>query len=240
VVKELGVDNQAATKKLSRWADEGWLRRARRGLYIPVPLDAHNPETWAEDPLLVAEAVWSPCYFTGWTAANHWALTEQTFRTVVLKTSGRVRKSSVQLLDHEYLIAHIPPKTMAWGMKTEWRAEIRLKFADPARTVIDILDDPRLGGGIRHAAEILAAFLQDHDTNALIEDGDRLGNRAVFKRLGYLSEILRPEKSDLISACRERVSAGISVLDPSGPTSGRRVTKWGLLINTRVRPENPA
>src|SRR5438046_542557 len=72
LVTELGVDSQAATKKLSRWADEGWLRRARRGLYIPVPLDVRNPQTWAEDPLLIAEAVWSPCYFTGWTAANHW------------------------------------------------------------------------------------------------------------------------------------------------------------------------
>src|SRR5437773_178131 len=240
LVTELGVDSQAATKKLSRWADEGWLRRARRGLYIPVPLDVRNPQTWAEDPLLIAEAVWSPCYFTGWTAANHWALTEQTFRTTVLKTSGRVRRSSVQLLDHEYLVAHIQSKAMTWGLKTEWRDEIRLRFADPARTVIDILDDPPLGGGIRHGAEILTAFLRDHDANDLIGYGDRLGNRAVFKRLGYLVEVLRPEESHLISACRERVSAGISVLDPGGPASDRRATKWGLLVNTRVRPVDPA
>lgn len=240
VVKELSLDSQAAAKKLSRWTDEGWLRRARRGLYIPVPLDVRNPETWAEDPLLVAEAVWSPCYFAGWTAASHWALTEQTFRTTVVKTSGRVRKSIIHLLDHEYLVTHIPSKEMEWGLKTEWREEVRLKFAGPARTVIDILDDPRLGGGIRQAAEILGAFLREHDANALIEDGDRLGNRAVFKRLGYLVEVIRPEESRLISACRERVSAGISVLDPGGPTSGRRLTKWGLLVNTRVRLENPS
>lgn len=239
VVKELGIDSQAAAKKLSRWAAEGWLRRARRGLYIPVPIDATNPDQWAEDSLLVAEAVWSPCYFTGWTSASHWALTGQVFRTTVLKTSGRVRKSKVRLMDHEYLVAHIGSESIAWGLATEWRAEARLKFADPARTVIDILNDPRLGAGIRHGAEILEEFLNDHDANTLIDYGDRLGNRVVFKRLGYLLEILRPGESSLISACRQRVSAGISVLDPGGPSSGSRVTKWGLLINARVRPEDP-
>src|SRR5438105_1406370 len=71
VVGELGVDAETAAKKLSRWAAQGWLRRARRGLYIPVPIDAANPAAWSEDSLIVAAAVWSPCYFTGWTAANH-------------------------------------------------------------------------------------------------------------------------------------------------------------------------
>src|SRR2546426_8162519 len=77
VAEALDVDAEAAAKKLSRWAADGWLRRARRGLYIPVPVDASNPAAWSEDALIVATAIWSPCYFTGWTAANHWALTEQ-------------------------------------------------------------------------------------------------------------------------------------------------------------------
>jgi predicted transcriptional regulator of viral defense system len=240
VAEALGIDAETAAKKLSRWATEGWLRRARRGLYIPVPVDAANPATWSEDALIVAAAVWSPCYFTGWTAANHWGLTEQVFRTTVLKTEGRVRRSSVQLLDHDYLITHISPEASDWGMKTEWRGEVRLRLADPARTVIDILDAPRLGGGIRHGAEILAAFLEDHDPAILVDHGDRLGNRAVFKRLGYMLEALEKDREDLIAACRKRVSAGISRLDPDGPTSGRRTTRWGLLINAQLGPEEPA
>src|SRR6266542_6858311 len=102
VVEALDVDAEAAAKRLSRWAADGWLRRARRGLYIPVPIDANNPAGWSEDALIVAAAVWAPCYFTGWTAANHWGLTEQTFRTTVLKTARRVRASAVTLLEHDY------------------------------------------------------------------------------------------------------------------------------------------
>jgi len=240
VVEALGVDAETAARKLSRWATEGWLRRVRRGLYIPVPVDAANPAAWSEDALIVAAAVWSPCYFTGWTAANHWALSDQVFRTTVLKTTRRVRASSVRLLDHDYLVTHVMPAAMEWGMKTEWRGETRLRIADPARTVIDILDTPRLGGGIRHGAEILSAYLEDHNPAILIESGDRLGNRAAFKRLGYLVEVLGQDPSGLIEACRERVSAGMSPLDPDGPPGGFRVTRWGLRVNVRLGPEEPA
>ncbi len=239
VADALGVDADTAAKKLSRWAAEGWLRRARRGLYIPVPLDAANPAAWSEDALIVASAVWSPCYFTGWTAANHWALTEQTFRTSVLKTTQRVRASAVTVLDHAYLVGHVSPEKLDWGMKTEWRGEIRLLFADPARTVVDIIDRPRLGGGIRHAAEIVAAYLDDHDPATLIAYGDRLGNRAVFKRLGYIAQALGHDDG-LVKECQSRVSAGFSPLDPDGPPGGRRVSRWGLLVNVDVRQEQPA
>jgi predicted transcriptional regulator of viral defense system len=237
VVGTLDVDADTAAKKLARWAEDGWVRRVRRGLYIGVPVEATNPAAWSEDTLLVASEVWSPCYFTGWTAAHHWALTEQVFRTTVLKTAERVRTSPVHLLDHEYVVSHVSQDAFVWGLKTEWMADTRLRFADPARTVIDILDTPSLGGGIRHGAEVLVAYLDDHDWRQLVDYGDRLGNRAVFKRLGYLVESLEIGHQDLVSACRERVSSGISALDPDGPPGGRRAMRWGLRVNVTVTRE---
>jgi predicted transcriptional regulator of viral defense system len=240
VVDALEVDPDTAAKKLSRWAEYGWVRRVRRGLYIGVPVDAASPAAWSEDALLVARAVWAPCYFTGWTAANHWALTDQVFRTTVLKTAGRVRESAARLLDHDYFVSHVDHSAMEWGLKSEWRAETRLWFADPARSVVDILDSPKLGGGIRHGAEILGAFLDEHDAEILIEYGDQLGNRAVFKRLGYMVEALGRDLPDIIAACHERVSTGIAALDPGGPEGGRRMMKWRLRINVALGPEEPA
>lgn len=240
VVQALGVDHVTAAKRLARWAEQGWLRRARRGLYIPVPLDAATPTSWSEDALIVAAAVWGPCYFTGWTAASHWSLTDQVFRTTVLKTSRRVRASSAQFLDHDYLVAHVARQQMDWGIQADWRGDVSLSIADPARTVIDILDNPRFGGGIRHCAEITATFLDEHDAAQLIEYGDRLGNRAVFKRLGYIVEVLGRDRAGLLDACRQRLTAGISLLDPAAPSKGPRVPRWGLRVNAVVGPEQPA
>jgi len=235
----LRIDPDAAAKRLSRWTEEGWVRRVRRGMYIGVPVDAASPAAWSEDALIVATAVWSPCYFTGWTSAGHWALTDQVFRTTVLKTAGRVRASQARLLDHDYFLAHTGGNTMGWGLRTEWHGDARLRFADPARTVIDILDDPKLAGGIRHAAEITDSYLDEHDPGTLVEYGDRARNRAVFKRLGYIVEALGRDAPDLVEACRDRVSAGVSALDPDGPEGGRRTMRWGLRVNVAIAPQEP-
>jgi predicted transcriptional regulator of viral defense system len=239
VVTALGVDAETASRKLSRWAAEGWLRRARRDLYIPVPLDASNPATWSEDALVVATAVWPESYITGWTSANHWALTDQLFRTTVVKTAGRVRGSSVRILDHDYLVTHTSVDSLAWGMKTAWRDEVRLRMADPARTVVDVLDTPRLGGGIRHATDILSSYLDGHDPLLLVDYGDRLGNRTVFKRLGYIVEFLGGH-DDLVAASRDRISTGVSLFDPDGPRSGRTITRWHLRVNVALAYAEPS
>jgi len=233
----LGVDRAAAAKRLARWTEQGWLRRVRRGLYIPVPVDAEDPRSWSEDPLVLADAVWGPCFFTGWTAANHWNLTEQVFRTTIVKTASRVRKTRDRLLDHDFHIVHVPQTLIEWGTRAVWRGDRRVQLADPARTVVDVLDDPRLGGGIRLCADILGVYLSDHDWRTLVDFGDRLGNRTVFKRLGYLLEAADLADDGLRDACRTRVTTGVALLDPSGAARGPRHPEWGLRINVAVTSE---
>lgn len=239
VADALQIDADVAAKKLSRWSEYGWLRRVRRGLYIGVPVDAADPASWSEDPLVVAAEVWGG-YFTGWTSAGQWSLTEQVFRTTVVKTTARVRSSSVRLLNHDYLITKVADAGLAWGLKTQWRAEVKLRFADPARTVIDILDAPRLGGGMRLGAEILAAYLESHPAATLLEYANQLGNRTVFKRLGYCVDALGVDAPGVVPACRDRMSSGVSALDPDGPAGGRVVTRWNLRVNVTIDGENPS
>ncbi len=162
------------------------------------------------------------------------------FRTTVVKTTQRVRRSKVRLLDSDYLLMHVAEDRLAWGMRSSWHEEVRLQIADPTRTVVDILDTPGIGGGIRHAAEILDAYLETEDSARLIEYAERLGNRAVFKRLGYLTEALGGHEPELIAACRARLSAGIVLLDPDASPGGPRIPMWGLRANVRVTPQNPS
>jgi predicted transcriptional regulator of viral defense system len=124
--------------------------------------------------------------------------------------------------------------TSQCGAGTEKRVEV----SDPTRTVVDLLDKPSIGGGIRNVADVLEEYFSgdDRDDELLIAYGDRLGNRTVFKRLGYLVETLDVGTSTVIDACLARRSAGLSKLDPSIRSDGSITKRWGLRINAHVGP----
>jgi len=233
-VHRLEVSRSDAAKMLARWAEQGWMRRVRRGLYIAVPVNVEHPERWTANPFVVATAVWEPCYFTGWTAGNHWGLTEQIFQTVVVRTANRVRKHEQTLLDQKYLVGNVAPGRLEWGIRTEWIEGTKVRFADEARVIVDVLDDPGIGGGIRHCADMLAEFLAEHDRSDLIAYADRLENAAVFKRLGYLCDVMDLTDERFLSECEWRLSAGIALLDPTGRQAGTRNARWRIRENVRI------
>jgi predicted transcriptional regulator of viral defense system len=104
--------------------------------------------------------------------------------------------------------------------------------------VIDVLDDPRLSGGIRLGAEILSSYLAQHDSGVLVEYGDIVGNRTIFKRIGYLGERIGADES-LLVACEERLSAGFPLLDPTQPRRPSRSRRWRLTTNVSLEaPES--
>ncbi len=232
----LGVSSIAAARVLARWAEQGWLRRVRRGLYVPVPVDAASPGAWNEDALLIAGELWSPCLFTGWTAARQWGMTEQVFRTTVLKTAARIRASDRMVAGYEFLLVHAAADALGWGARSVWREERRLRFADPTRVVVDALDEPRLVGGIGMASELLLVLL-DEDGGApvrLVEYAELSGNGSAFKRLGFLVERLRPDLEELVGACAARLPSGVTLLDPTAPRGGATAPDWGLVVNARI------
>ncbi len=230
----LRVSRPEAARRLAAWASRGWLRRVRRGLYLAVPVDAPDPATWTEDPWYLADLAWSPCYVTGWSAANHWSLTDQIFRPTVVATTQRVRQVAQELATNTYLLHHVGPERLEWGLRVEWRHERRVLVADQARTVAEMLDVPALGGGIRHVTEILDTYLMDGDPSALTDALERLGNGAAFKRLGYLAEHLGVDDTHLLEACERGITSGVSRLDPDLPATGSRSSRWGLLVNAEV------
>lgn len=229
-----GVESLEAARRLAGLAARGWVRRVRRGIYLAVPVEVADPTGWTVDPWYLADVVWRPCYVTGWSAANHWSLTDQVFRSVVVATTQRVRRTEQVLAGAPYVVHHVADDLLTWGLAAEWRLGRRVLVAERTRTVAEMLGSPELGGGLRQVAEIVATYLDDADDSELIEALKRLGNGAAFKRLGYLLEADGSPRAELIEACRKNLTQGFAKLDPSGPATGSRSQDWRLVVNVRV------
>jgi predicted transcriptional regulator of viral defense system len=225
--RALAADRLTAAKLLARWASQGWLTRLRRGLYAPVPLAAAPGDQVLEDAWRLVPKLFAPGYIGGATAAQHWDLTEQIFRTIFVYSARSLRSTRPTVSGIPFAVRHVQAVQL-FGTNPVWRGSTRVEVSDVHRTVVDMLDDPAMGGGIRHVAGCLKFYLArtDADPAKLIEYAERLGNGAVFKRLGFLVERLGGQKA-LIDACATRLTKGNAKLDPALP-SPRLVTRWRL------------
>ena len=229
----LKITSTDAAKMLSRWAKKGWLSRVRRGLYVRVALESRTSDMPLEDPWIIAERLFSPCYIGGWSAAEYWDLTEQIFRTVVVLTTRKLRGRAPVIKGTSFMLCTISEKAL-FGTKPAWKGQVKVSVSDPTRTILDMLRAPKLGGGIRPTVDIFLNYLKSENKNiqTLTDYAKRLGNGAVFKRLGFLLERYAPDQEAALNECRARMTNGNTNLDPS-LKSERLITRWRLWV-----PEN--
>jgi predicted transcriptional regulator of viral defense system len=231
----LGLERRQAAKLLAHWAAQGWVRRLRRGLYLLVPLEATSPQDWREDSWLVAARLFSPGYIAGWSACEHWGLTEQVFRDVAVFTTARIRERRLAVGATTFILRQVAPSRL-FGLQVVWREAVKVHVSDPTRTLIDVLDDPRWAGGIRHVARILDAYLASKHCNEqlVIEYLARLGNAAAAKRLGYLWELAKGADAPLLARLQPMLTAGYALLDPAVAPRGPFLARWKLRLNVVV------
>jgi predicted transcriptional regulator of viral defense system len=187
-----------------------------------------------EDPWIVASRLFNPCYIGGWSAAEYWDLTEQIFRTIIVITVQRPRDRKPKIKSIEFWVRSMKPEVF-FGLKPVWRGQVKVNVSDPTRTILDLLADPGLGGGLRSTEDMLTNYLKSDkkDLGLLLSYADRLGNGAVYKRLGFLLEQKAPEEREAIKKCRERLTTGNAKLDLSLPTN-RLITRWRLWVPGRL------
>lgn len=225
----LAVSRTEAAKLLSRWAEQGWLRRVGPGAYVTVELALRDSERVIQDPWVLVPALFDPAYIGGRTATEHWDLTEQIFRDILVYTARPVRHKNIESQGAIFSLKHVNEK-LIFGTKTVWRGQTRVMVSDIHRTIIDMLEEPATGGGIQHVADCIAQYMQrkDRDPRLLIDYADRLGNGAVFKRLGFLAEH-HAWGDAIMDAAKMRLTKGYAKLDPALDCP-RLVTRWRLRV----------
>ena len=230
--KALRLPSTETAKTLARWAKQGWLSRVQRGLYVPVPLTSRSSEVSLEDPWLVAEGLFAPCYIGGWSAAEHWGMTEQIYRSILVMTTRKPRNRNPVIKGTAFVLRSIQISSL-FGTKSVWRGQVKVSVSDPSRTVLDLMDDPLLGGGIRPSADMFQHYLGSEHKNLklLLEYAERFQSGAACKRLGFLLERYAPQETEAIAALRAQITQGNVKLDASLPAD-RLITAWRLWVPT--------
>jgi predicted transcriptional regulator of viral defense system len=181
-----------------------------------------------EDPWALIPDLFGPAYVGGASAAHHWDLTEQLFRTVFVYTARPVQRRNHAIQGTEFVVRHVAAENL-FGTRSLWHGRTRIQVSDVHRTIVDMLNTPADGGGIRHVADCLRTYVgrDNADPGRLIAYADRLGNGAVFKRLGFLAEH-GGGPARLVEACAARLTKGVVKLDPivASPRLLRRRRLW--------------
>lgn len=238
--RALEIERSDASKLLARWARQGWLKRLRRGIYAPIGIDARSKEQTLRNPWILVPELFSPGYVGGWSAAAHWDLTEQLFRDVCVFTARPFRRKRETVEGTTFVLNRVPEEAI-FGTVFIWEEKVRISVSDPHRTLIDMLARPVTGGGIRHIESCLSAYLQapSADLHRVLEYGDRLGNGAAFKRLGFLLSRIPGMDAEVLEACQERLTSGNAKLDPA-LAAAHLVTRWRLWVPARWQRGAPA
>ena len=242
----VGLAPGAVETTLLRLAEAGWIERLRRGLYATT---GALPGGIALHPFAVATALVQPSAISHWSALSHHGLTTQVPRVVTCMTTRKVVTPSMRgrLPRHDQgrhrwetaaglgvTYTTVTPARY-FGIEDVWVDErFRVPITDRERTVLETFAHPAAFGGIGEAFGIVEEHAGDLDLPRLVRHAQRYGAASVARRLGVALERAGtpPEALELL---RTVPAAGVSLLDPSGPSRGRIDARWEVQDNLTPR-----
>lgn len=231
----LGLSQIKTSKVLARWQKQGFIFRIKKGLYTIMPIDTASQDFTLENRWAIIPKIFDPCYVGGFSAAEHWDLTEQIFNSICIFTTKVVSQQKIKITNQDFLVRHIQPNRL-FGLKPIWFKQEKVMISDIHRTIIDIFDNPENGGGIQHAIDCLKNYLNKPEANPekLVEYAYQLKNGAVYKRLGFLLSVFSNTQAPYLVEFRKNITEGYAYLDPKQKEDVKLIRRWNLFIPTTL------
>ena len=213
-----------------------WVLPLKKGLYVVVPLEAgvKGAESFIVHNFVVASYLADPYCIGFWSALNHHGLSDQIpVDTFIQTTSPR---KPIRFLNSSFIFVQLRPKKIFALQKIVMEGR-EINITDPEKTVADCLDHPQHSGGLEEIARSIFFNHEEIDFKKIRKYSLKLGNRTIFKRLGYILE-----KAGLLGNYGHAVkgielSKGYSILDPLGLRQGKYNERWKVLANAEINPE---
>lgn len=229
-IEILGTRPENGRDLLHDLVERGWLRRLERSKYMVLPQDVGPEGHYTEHEFIIAENLVTPYYISYWTALNHYGFTEQVARTIFVATTTDKRPVEIAGLTYRFVLL---AEHKFFGFVPEWIEDKQVNIASREKMLVDCLDFPQYCGGIAEAIKGLWYGYEEKtlDWDTLTDYTERMGNRTIFKRLGYLAEVLELPIEEHIDLWNSKISSGYSTLDPTMGKTGSYNTRWNLLVN---------
>ena len=225
----LGERPANASKLLSDLRARKWVARVEKGKHVLLPMESGATDLYLGNELALASKLVEPYYISFWTAIYHYGYTEQVPRTVFVATTKQ--KRNIIFSGRVFRFVKLAERKF-FGYKPEWIGADQVQIATPEKLLVDCLDLPQYAGGIREVAKLLWNVRDRLDWDKVADYCVRMGNLAVAKRLGFLTELLSIRRGrDALETLRGSLSAGYALLDPTLTKSGRFASRWRVQVN---------
>jgi predicted transcriptional regulator of viral defense system len=219
-----GLDRRQAYRVIARLIVEGLADEVENGKYLLLGLE---PEQVLSNPLYIGSHLVSPSYVSYWSALHFHGFSEHAPHTTFVATTKK--KRAITYRDFRFRFVTIKPHKF-FGYRRERIGDLPVVVADEAKAIVDSLDLPSYAGGVSGVAEGLWSALDPVgppavDAGTLVEYANRMANKSLGSRLGYLLEDFGQATDGLIR------SASPIKLDPSRPREGHTATRWQVVVN---------
>ncbi len=123
---------------------------------------------------------------------------------------------------------------MTWGIDKKVIENININISDLERTLLDILDYPRLAGGIRRSLVFFKEGLPRANRKRLVDYAIRAGRLSTCQRVGVLLERSGSSARSL-SRLKKKAAGTKSVLSmiAGGERKGTLNNRWNVVENDK-------
>lgn len=227
----LNGEERHVNKLLHRLTQKRWLLRLEKGKYVLLPLEAGMEGLYGPHEFIIAAHLVEPYAVAYASAFSFYGFSDLLPHTVFVATTRRKAPLTVDELGLRFRFVTLTPHKF-FSVHTVIIEDHPVRITTPSKTLVDGLDRPDLCGGIVELVKGVLYYAEDYaDWEELTADAIRLGNRTVFKRLGYLMEVTEVEVGEWLDRWRTEISAGETLLDPRYGDRGPYDSDWNLRLN---------
>lgn len=231
----LGSNYNATVQLLRRLEAKGWLVKLVPGKYLIIPLSAGREAVPQVNRYVIARNLVAPddYYVSYYSAMDIHNMVTQPVTTVYVTVIRRRPNRVVCGVKYRFVSTDADK---FWGWEEHWVTPYeQVRVSNLERTIVDCLANPKLCAGISELAKGLWMRKDEVDYERLRAYVERLRNRTVAKRMGFLLELYDIAPDGLIPFLQDFINESYARLDTLLPDKGRYYDRWKLRLN--LEPE---